>query len=88
MNTRYKLVNWEFDYVVWAQAVARIVEILGSYEDAGEYLGVRPKTIQNWSEGTLDQSFPYPHMTNFLKVINLIDERDTSQYWRLEATDD
>ncbi len=69
---RYKLVNWTFDYSLWAAAIDRAATEIGQKELAA-MLDVNPTTIRNWRIGRWTEDFTWPAMHNLLKVVNLLD---------------
>jgi hypothetical protein len=73
MTTEYKHMNWVFD----ADAFAEMLRDRVSDTDMpafAELLGVSVSIVRGWiarySRGT---EFDHPHMSNFLKVCNLLD---------------
>lgn len=86
MGIQYKLVNIEFDKERWANAVDTIVSIVGGRKEAAELLNVNITTIGHWQTASLNADAPYPSMTNFLIVVNMLDlwPQQTGSFFKLE----
>lgn len=71
MVTRYVSLSSNFNMQAWGAAMAREASEHGS-EFVAQYLGVSPKTVDNWvrQPETAYRDFPYPMMTNFLNFCN------------------
>lgn len=79
MVTRYVSLSSNFNLQAWSRAIERETSEHGQ-EFVARYLGISPKTVQNWINlpETAYRDFPYPHMTNFLNFCNAFgyDPRD------------
>jgi len=72
MVTKYKFVNYEFNFDVWSSTMRLLVE-RGDAPVVSELLGMSESIIINWAKGRWTEGFKYPNMTNFLKVCNLLE---------------
>jgi hypothetical protein len=86
MTTVYRLFNWRFNIVAFAADLERC-DFVSNYELAA-LLGVDDTTISNWKHRAYASGpAPYPNMTNFMKVCNLLD-LDPRNYFVLDFWDE
>jgi len=78
----YKWVDWIFNKRLWAQVINRAVEVHGLSELA-ELIEVSETTLTFWGQMRYKDGFEWPHMSNFLKVTNLLD-LDPRRFFELE----
>lgn len=74
MTILYVWSDWHFFSSRWATYIARGCDTLGT-EEFAELIEVNPVTLKHWI-GDLsvnEPNYPYPSMTNFLKVCSLLD---------------
>jgi len=69
---KYILVQWTFNYGAWSRAIAEAVEVYG-YEGFARMMGCTVATLKQWQIAAPNEGYPYPNMTNFVKLIRLID---------------
>lgn len=73
MVTRYKVVEWAFDYAAWHEAIRAAVPA-DEIATWAELFEMHPHTLKKWYAGAAPNAgFPYPNMTNFLKICNALD---------------
>jgi len=72
MVTKYKFVNYEFNFDFWAMNMRLIVE-RGDAPVVAELMGISESIIVNWGKGRWTEGFKYPNMTNFLKMCNFLE---------------
>lgn len=82
MNTRYKLVSWEFDIKAFGAAIMRLHETF-SWGELAEIIGCSKSTVYNWAMGNVNDEFPWPRMHNFIAVCNELD-LDPREFFVLE----
>lgn len=80
MSVIYINANWIFDGERFGKAVQRAVDNHG-LSDMAEMLDVSESTVSNWANGLWKPEFPYPNMTNFLCVCNLLDLHPCIFFW-------
>jgi hypothetical protein len=83
MTIKYHVYDFEFDVERFAQVLqARILP--DNVVFVANMLSIDHSTLENWREGRYkDVKFPYPSMTNFLKIVNLLD-LNPCDYFRLK----
>jgi len=83
MTIKYAIHDFEFDTERFAAVLqAGIVE--GNVQFVANMLSIDASTLYNWRSGRyVGVKFPYPTMTNFLKIVNLLD-LNPSDYFRLK----
>ena len=81
-QSRYSLVAWRFNVILWAATMQTAIAEIGLTEFAA-IIDVTPKTLEDWSKGRVNSGYPHPHMTNFLKALNWLD-LDPRDYFELE----
>lgn len=86
MTTIYKLVNWQFNGVLFAEHIQRAIETTGA-EIVAQALGVHTHTITSWGRGGWKVEFLFPSMSNFLMTCNALD-LDPRHYWILVDNDE
>lgn len=69
---KYILVQWVFNYGAWSRAIADGIEIYGM-DEFSRMMDVHTNTLRNWMKEPHNHDFPYPNMTNFTKLIRLLD---------------
>ncbi len=85
--TKYKIVGFTFDLVRWGYDIRRAMQYIAPDYLAG-LLEVDHSTLENWRDGRYKSTkAPYPMMTNFIKVCNLLD-LDPRDYFVLEQAHD
>jgi hypothetical protein len=72
MVTKYKFVNYEFNFDLWAATIKGEIERNG-VQVMSELLDTSESILINWAKGRWTEDFKYPNMTNFLKVCNLLE---------------
>lgn len=72
MNTRYKIVMWEFDIKAFSAALMQLHEHF-SWGELAEIIGCSKSTVYNWANGNVTDEFPWPRMHNFMAVCNELD---------------
>jgi hypothetical protein len=82
MNVTYKWVNWTFDRDLWSQTIDHAVKLHG-ISDLAEMTGLSEAILLNWQRGYFHKEFPWPHMSNFLMLTNLLD-LDPRKFFVLE----
>lgn len=80
MTISYINANWLFDNERFSQAVKRASDQYG-VSDLAEMLELSESTIANWGNGYFHSDAPYPNMTNFLSVCNLLDLHPAIYFW-------
>lgn len=80
MPTEYVNVNWIFDQDRFSAAVKRASDQHG-VSDLAEMLELSDASIINWGNGFFHKDAPYPNMTNFLAVCNLLDLHPAIFFW-------
>jgi len=78
---QHKLVDFEFDMIAFGQAI----EASGVSDDTiSQLLEIAPETVKRWRTAN-HNTVPYPSMTNFIRVINLLG-LNPSQFFVLKET--
>lgn len=72
MAPTYKHVSFEFHSALWAETIADALRLHG-VEVIAELLDMTPQGLEAWGEDRWTENYRYPRMTNFLKVVNLLD---------------
>lgn len=72
MNTRYKLMNWKFDDVAFANAIIIMLQDF-SYAELGELIGVTKSCIHAWAHARYTNEFRHPNLSNLVLVCNTLD---------------
>lgn len=80
MGITYVNANWLFDGERFGLAVKRAVDNHG-VSDLAEMLELSESSVINWSNGVFHKDTPYPNMTNFLSVCNLLDLHPALFFW-------
>lgn len=80
MTVTYVNANWIFDNHRFGEAVKRAIENHG-LSDIAEMLEVSESTVYNWANGHWHPMAPYPNMTNFLCICNLLDLNPSIYFW-------
>lgn len=80
MGIKYINANWQFDQARWSAALSRAVDNHG-LSDMAEMLELSESTVYNWSRGHFHKDAPYPNMTNYLTVCNLLDLHPAIFFW-------
>jgi len=71
MSTIYRIYPMKFDTELWAERLAAAAA--GNQAELAYILGIDPSTISGWTKQHYSLAFPYPSMTFFLNVCNLLD---------------
>jgi len=87
MPPTYINANWKFDGERFSHAVARAVDNHG-VSDIAEMAGLSEDRISHWARGVYNPSNPYPNMTNFLIICNLLDLHPAIFFWVGESDRD
>ena len=82
MSVTYDWLDWEFDVEAWARALNAALRHMSAIELA-ELLEIDHTTVLMYASGKLHPDTPYPQMTKFIKVCNLLD-LDPRSFWSLE----
>lgn len=80
MGIQYINANWQFDGERFSEAVARAKDNYG-VSDLAEMLELSEDSIEHWARGIYNPSNPYPNMTNFLAVCNLLNLNPSLYFW-------
>lgn len=85
MNIQYKWVDWQFNDGLWASIVRDLIEEHGA-EFVAEVMSVSVAGVKTWAKmrGAAYADFPYPNMTNFIKLCNAFNI-DPREFFILEA---
>jgi len=71
MATIYRIYPMKFDTDLWTQRLSEAAA--GNQRELAYLLGIDPSTISGWTRHLYKQAFPYPSMTLFINVCNLLD---------------
>lgn len=72
MSKTYRVIPFVFDMKAFSDALKVLPE--DEISRFAEILGVHSSTLRNWRNNAHRNTlFPYPNMTNFLTVCNLLD---------------
>jgi len=83
MGIEYKWIDWGFNRDLWAESIAKAIELHGIL-DLAEMLAIDPTTLDSWAKNRYYKGFNYPSMTNFIKVVNLLN-LNPARFWALEC---
>lgn len=80
MTTQYAVIPFVFDSALFAQVLTDLSPDM--LEDVRLLLDVSPGCIWNWKNNRHTAGAPYPNMTNFIALCNLLD-LDPRNFFRL-----
>ena len=80
MGIEYINANWQFDQERFSDAMASAVNNYGA-ADLAEMLGLSEDSVNHWGQGIYNPTHPYPRMTNFLIVCNLLYLNPALYFW-------
>lgn len=73
MTTKYVSVPMVFDREKWAVLVCTFISFFETIREAAVMAETSDTALHTWSKNNMSDKFPYPSMTNFLKICNLMD---------------
>jgi len=82
MGIEYKWLDWNFNRDLWAETVSKAIDAHGLL-DLAEMLDIDHSSLGSWAKNRYYKGFNYPSMTNFLKVVNLLN-LNPAHFWALE----
>jgi len=85
MGINYKLMEWRFNWSAWGAGLRDLMTDT-EVETWAELLEVHETTIARWRQGVNhNKRFPYPNMTNFLKVCNALEINPSDMFELVEV---
>jgi len=71
MPPKHRVIPMKFDTETWADALELAAD--DGQKELAYLLGLDPSTVSSWINGRYSPNFPYPSMTTFLNVCNMLD---------------